>query len=253
VRTRVSFAVGVVAGAVLLLSSHRARAQVVPAPGRVTAPGPAGRREAPGPPPLTRGFDRSRIGIGYRATFVRDPTFDTFARNGLLSQLSLEGTYAFVSAGRFAVATGLTWDFGSLRGLFDDYDVSLQVHRFTVPVEARVSLTPWLYGFGRAAPGFALHQARVNNLGAPLQGGPWAPAVDVSGGVAILLAPRSAERTDVARVWLTPEVGYGFAGERSLGPLQSRRGPVLDGGAPANLGALAVRGPFVRATVGLTF
>jgi len=257
-------ALGFIAG-LLALSPHAARAQWPPAP--ITPPPlllptsgppvivvpvePSGPLPEPTQLAVARGFDRARIGVGYRASFVRDPSFDAFSRSGLMSQLSLDATYAFVSVGRFALASGVAWDFGSLQGLFDGFDVSLQVHRFTVPIEARYVLTPWLYGFGRVAPGAALYRARVTELGAPLEGGPWVPAADFSGGFSILLGPHGVERPGVARVWLTPEVGYGLAGDYSI-DLESRRGPIVDASVPNTLGALSVRGPFVRASIGMT-
>ena len=265
-RTTSKVALGLVAGAVLVLGPHVARAQnVVPVvppplvPSAASAPAPlspVGTEPSPivpqpPPPAATRGFDRARLAVGYRGTFVSDPAIDAFSSSGLMSQLSLDATYAFVSIGRFALAAGVLWDFGSLAGNFNGSDVSLQVNRFTAPIELRFALTPWLYGFGRAAPGAALYNATVESNAAPLQGGPWVAAADFSGGVSVLLAPHNVDRSNVARVWLTPEVGYGLAGERTI-DLDARSAAIVDATAPTTLGALSVRGVFFRAALALT-
>lgn len=201
---------------------------------------------------MRQSVGRARVGIGYRGSVVPDPTFDAVAGSGLLSQLSLEATYAVVAGDRAALALGVAWDFGLRDGSFDGLDLTLQVHRLTVPVEARYLLTPWLYGFGRVSPGAVFYYATITDRGAPLEGGPWGFAMDVSGGVSVLLFPHGSVDRRVARVWLTPEGGYGWAAEREI-DLKGRGAPAVVAGAPETLGALNVRGAFFRVQIGLTF
>lgn len=195
---------------------------------------------------------RVRLGVGYRASYVTDPTFDQFARSGFMPQLSLEATYAAVTGRHASFATGIGWDFGSNSGLFDGFDMRLNVHRFTVPLEVRWHLTPAIRLFGRVAPGAALYSVSVTDVAAPLEGGPWALAVDGSAGASFLLFPHGSRDPTSARVWLTPEVGYGWTEEQTVA-LEARRTPVLEPTAPSNIGDLTVRGAFVRVALGLAF
>jgi hypothetical protein len=264
ITSKVALALGLLAGGVLVLASPPARAQpveplpIAPPPLVPPAASPpvltAGTEPTPAPPPpppQTRGFDRARVAAGYRANFVSDPAIDSYSSSGLMSQLSLDASYAVLAVGRVAIAAGVAWDFGSLAGNFNDSEVFLQVNRFTAPIELRFAITPWLYGFGRAAPGAAHYHATLENNAAPLAGGPWVAAADFSGGVSLLVAPHSADRPNVARVWITPEVGYGLAGDRTIN-LEARNQPIVDAEAPRTLGALSVQGVFFRAAIGLT-
>ena len=208
---------------------------------------------APAPTPPSAPAGNARLALGYRHGIIADRGFDRFAMDDRLSQLSLETSYAALNGKAGAVAAGLAWDFGSRGTTTNDLHASIVVHRITVPLEGRVYLAPWAYGFGRFAPGLAAYQARVTSAATPLAGAAWVAAADASVGVSLLLGPHGEQRSTVARVWLTPEVGYGWAQASGIG-LSGERGPAILASPrpPERLSEVAVRGAFFRAQIGFT-
>lgn len=207
------------------------------------------------PPPRAPIAERFRVSGGLRMAYVHTHGFDTFADTNALPQLSIDGTYAFYNSGRFALAAGLGWDAGGrssdLRGLKS----SLTVHRFMVPVEARMTVLPWLWAFGKLAPGVALALADIEDPSAPrsLGASGWAFAADVSAGASFVLGKRPTDKRSV-RVLLTPELGYAVT---TAAPLHASPGrsddELLGSDADTSLRSVALSGLFWRATVGLTF
>jgi hypothetical protein len=203
--------------------------------------------EVPRPPPV----GDVRLGVGYRHGLISDPTFDTFARDDRLSQLSLDVTYAPVNTRQGAVAVGVAWDFGSRSAITNELPARIDVHRFTVPLEGRLYLSSWAYVFGRVAAGTATYQYRITDPAVPLSGSPWVYAADFSAGASVLLWPHGELEQRVARAWLTPEIGYGWTSATDIA-LDSRRGPIVVATAPERLPELALRGAFFRVQLGLT-
>lgn len=214
---------------------------LVPAP-----PEPSPARAPPSAP-----AGDARLAIGYRQAIIAHHGFDTFAMDDRLSQLSVETSYAPFNGPAGAAAAGIAWDFGSRATTTGGLQAGIVVHRITVPLEGRLYLSSWAYGFGRVAPGVALYQGRLNAPATPLTGSSVVPAVDASAGVSFLLGPHGPQRGDAARVWLTPEIGYGWSQASAIG-LTGERGPALLAPAPERLPEVAIRGPFFRAQIGFT-
>jgi hypothetical protein len=199
--------------------------------------------------------DRFRLSAGLRIAYVHTHGFDTFADTNTLPQLSIDGTYAFYNSGRLALAAGLGWDVGGrgsdLRGL----DTSLTAHRFLVPLEARVTVLPWLWAFGKVAPGAALVLTDIEDPSAPrsLGSAGWAFAGDVSAGASFVIGKRAPGKHRV-RVLLTPEIGYSIT---TAAPVHASPGrnedELLGSDADTNLRSVALSGLFWRATLGVTF
>lgn len=184
---------------------------VSPAP----APAPAGPALLMMPAPYAEGpaaaspatprYDYFRFGLGFRIGLVGDPAFDTFASNDVLAQVSLEGTYAFYTKGKLAVAAGLAWDNGARSSGARGLKTRLTVNRLAVPVEARWYFAPWFDGFVKVAPGAASYIVRVEDpsSSASLGDAPWALAADLSAGATLRLAGSSDHSARRTRLWLT--------------------------------------------------
>lgn len=214
---------------------------------------PAASTRTEGPPR----YDFVRIATGVRIGYVDDPAFDTFSKNDVLPQFSLEGTITLLTAGKLSLAVGGAWDVGGrgngLRGL----DASITAHRFTAPIEGRYHVAPWIYGFARVAPGASLLYTRVDepSAAAKLKDTSWAFAGDLSAGASFLVGPRrDMDRRTTPRFWITPEIGYAFATSTGLRPKPSRdESDVLGSDAGTNLGSIALAGLFWRASMAVTF
>jgi hypothetical protein len=228
-----------------------ARAPIAEAPA-ADATREAAEDRAPGPPR----YDYLRVGLGFRIGYIDDRAFDTFADNDVLGQLSLDASYAFFTRGKLAISGGAAWDVGSRSAGVRGLTTHLTVHRLTVPIEARWYFTPWFAVFGKVAPGVAAFNARVEDPSSPasLEHAPWVFAGDLSAGATFRLAGTNDHAARAARLWVTPELGYGLTSSRGVSPSPNRdAADVLGADERARLGSLAVNGLFWRASVGLTF
>lgn len=201
-------------------------------------------------------YDVVRIGAGVRVGYVGSAGFSQFSKNDVLTQFSLEGTYALLVSGKFALAVGGAWDIGGREATTRGTQSSLTVHRLTAPIEARYHSTPWFYGFGRVAPGAAAFSGSISDSSAPakLTDTAWAFATDVSVGVS--LHPGANREADLrrARLWITPEFGYSFTTEATLRPSPDRdSADVLGQDQRIALGSIDARGVFWRVSGGVTF
>jgi hypothetical protein len=210
--------------------------------------------EAP-PPAPSAPMEAFRVSGGVKVGYVSTRGFDTFADSNTLPQFSIDGTYMFWSRGRLGLAAGLGYDVGnrgdSLRGL----DTSLTTHKFLVPLEARAFVTPWLWGFGKVAPGAALLVASINDPSSPhkLAGSGWAFATDLSAGATFVIGPRREDKR-TPRFLVTPEIGYSLTTAASLGPNPGRdENELLGADANTNVQPVALSGFFWRTTVGVAF
>lgn len=229
-------------------------APLPPAPLYSPPPSPAdadaGRAE--GPPRN----DFVRLGAGVRIGYVDDPGLDTFSKNDVLPQFSLDATITLLSGKKMSLASGVAWDVGGrsngLRGL----DASLTVHRLTVPIEGRYHVARGLYAFGRLAPGAAALMASVNDKSssANLKETSWVFAGDLSVGASVLLGSRRDLDQRAPRLWITPEVGWSLTTAADLRPSPSRdQEDVLGRDVGTNLGSVAMNGFFWRASIATTF
>jgi hypothetical protein len=80
----------------------------------------------------------------------------------------------------------------------------------------------------------------------------WMLAGDLSAGASLLLGPHGRTKESIARIWFTPEVGYGWMAPVSLGfsPVDS---PLVVSSSRVVVEELALRGPFIRAQLAATF
>lgn len=199
--------------------------------------------------------DGLKITGGVRVGYLPARGFDTFASNDVLASFALEGTYAFWSSGRLALGAGLGWDVGGRSSELRGLDANLTVHRFTVPLEARVNVLPWLWGVGRVAPGAALLLTSVEDGSSPgeLSDSAWAFAADASVGPAFVLG-RTPPGKRTARFVLLPEIGYSVStsARPRLGPGRDEEDQ-LGTDSRASLRPLALSGLFWRVGLGVTF
>lgn len=226
------------------------------APPPALAPAPAPEEAAPRVASTTPRYDYLRLGLGFRIGYINDPGFDTFASGDVLAQMSLEGSYAFYTKGKVALAAGVAWDIGSRASGARGLDARLTVHRLTVPIEARYYVTPWLNGFVKVAPGTAAYFARIKDpsSGAQLEDAPWVFATDLSAGATVRLAGSSDHGVRRARLWLTGEGGYGLTGGVALRPRPSRdEADILGSDESTRLGPLAVNGGFWRMGLAVSY
>jgi hypothetical protein len=228
--------------------------------GRVTyemsappSPEEATERDAEGDPRPT--FDPWKLSAGLRVGYIRTRGFDSFADDNALPQFSLEGTYAFLRSDRIALAVGLGWDVGGRTGALRQLDTNLGVHRFSVPIEGRLAVLPWLWATGKVSPGASLMLASVQDPSAPadLEGSAWALSADASVGAAFVLGPKTAA-SRAPRFVFGPEIGYAIATRPTLRVQPDRdEDDVLGADGSTTLTRLALSGVFWRLSAGATF
>jgi hypothetical protein len=197
----------------------------------------------------------TRIELGTRMSHVNDDGLDAFSKKDAFWQMALGMSRTMLVSGKFSFAPGFQWVYGSsveqMRGL----PAGLHDHRLTIPLEARWHMLPELFFFGRFAPGASYTRARVEDgsAAAPLVASRWQPIFDASAGVSWLAGPTDHPRSNTVRFWVTAEGGYayspGFA--MSLSPDLKDDDPRRVGSL--ELRELALRGPFARLGVGLSF
>jgi hypothetical protein len=196
-----------------------------------------------------------RVSGGFKIGYVGSRGFDTYADTDTLPQFSIDATYMLWSTGRLGLAAGVGWDAGgrdeSLRGLKTNF----AMHRFLVPLEARVAMTEWVWAFGKVAPGAALALGKIQDPSAPsaLSSSGWAFATDLSAGATFAIGSRRADRHSV-RFIMTPEIGYSITTAASMNANPGRDADDLLGAdADTHLRPVALSGFFWRATVGLAW
>jgi hypothetical protein len=252
---------------------HEARPAEAPAteplpPAPVAAPAEASpARRAPAPTTATPKeeaqpegpprYDLIRINVGARVGYIRDAGFDPFASNDVLSQFSIDGTVPVLHRGKLVLAAGLGWDVGGRSDKVRGFDSSLTAHRVSVPIEARWHFKPWLYGFGKIAPGAVAMLAEIKDGSSTgsLSASPWAFSGDASLGASLLMGPRAhLDRRGAVRFWLTPEIGYSVTTKASFAPNPGREDKdILGSDENTKLHSLALSGMFWRASIATTF
>lgn len=228
-----------------------------PAPASASASASAYPYDADAPMRLRKPrVDRFRFSLGGRGGLVDDPGFDAFAKNDVLGQLSLSGSYTLFARGKLAVSVGGAWDVGSRTSGARGLETKLTVQRLTAPIEGRFLVKPWLHVFAKVAPGAEAFHARVSDPSAPktLEDVSWVFATDLSAGASLLMFPYGGYERQRARFWLTPEIGYGVTTRGSLRPIADRDdADVLGADARTRLGSLATTGLFWRVAVAVSF
>ncbi len=191
--------------------------------------------------------------LGARSTLLKDPGFDPFASDDLLTQVSVGVARTVWTDGAVSFAPGVIWDYGQRDGTARGQSTSLSVHRLAVALEGRYHFLPWAYGLVRLTPG-ALHQSiELADAMAPYVASHWAFAFDASAGAAFLLGPERDGSGPGPHWWVAAEGGYSYAGSTAL-----RLHSDLAEGDPRrtgdlDLGTLALRGGFVRIYGSVTY
>jgi hypothetical protein len=236
----------------------------LPADAPPAAPAPAAATPVPAPaeiqpdravtqPPR---YDVVRINAGLRVGYIPTSGFDAFADSDALTQFSVDATYPVLHQDRFVLGVGLGWDIGSRSDRVRGFDSSLTAHRLTVPIEGRWHFTPWLFGFGKLAPGAAAMLASLTDPSSPttLKTTSWAFAADASVGASFLLGPRKDTGKRTPHFWVTPELGYSFTTDAPMNLSTGRADKDLLGSDEnVRLASVALSGFFWRATIGTTF
>jgi len=226
----------------------------------VFAPSIAAAQNADEAPPVTRHTDTRvkfwSIDTGVRSMFVKDGAYDPYSTNDVFTQWSAGFARTTYIHNQFSFAPGFRWDFGSSTASARGAEANVLAHRLTIPLELRMHVEPWFYVFTRAAPGALFQRARVYDpsLGEPMVDSRWVPAGDISVGASLLAINSNADpRSHAPRFWITPEVGYAWAGRSEPG-----LSPKTDESDPRQFGTLsmtgvALRGVFFRANITTTF
>ena len=153
--------------------------------------------------------------------------------------------------GPLAVAAGAAFDTGSSEAAARSAQAHLDLHRLSAVFELRYQVLPRFYAFGRLAPGVLWGTAAVRDPVpvVPLETHFRAVSADASVGV----AGRITEARAQFGFWLVADGGYGWTPSQalSLGPsfaaADSNKAGTLD------LGGLAARGVFGRASMAITY
>jgi hypothetical protein len=208
--------------------------------------------------PVSREMHRPdpwRLAAGARALHVSDPSLDPFAERDALGFFSVEGTKALAMSRHFAFAFGAAWDVGGSSATARGSQTSLTVHRLAVPLELRWHPTHWIYGFGRLAPGATSIAATVNDPASntPLKSSAWVFSSDLTAGASLLLGPYRNPEKRLARVWLTPEVGYAWSTEGAMKFSPDNDDENARPVGSTTLGSLALRGLTYRVSLAMTF
>ena len=185
-----------------------------------------------------------RVELGYRGAFVTQYGYSMFSTQDYFSQMSLVASKTLFVWGGYSFAPGIAWDYGAASATDRTWDTaSLDVHRFSIPLEGRAHVGTWGYAFVRAAPGVAFEEAEVteSTSSVDLKKTQWLFATDVSAGFAarpllkrgpgLLFSP-----------WLQADVGYGWIVSQRLNLTQNSPAPSVG----ADFGTLAMQGAFFR-------
>lgn len=192
--------------------------------------------------------------VGYRGTFVDSPGYAPFSSNDYFPQFTLGASRVVGWRGRFALAAGLSWDFGESDATARGANTGLTVDRFTVPLTMRYELWRWLHVFVTVAPGVTYANAHVDESSAPapLVKTSWMPSGDASAGARWAFATTRVGPFPVV-FWLTAEGGYAWTAsmELAMSPDLSSHDPRQT--ATTDLGSLAMNGGFGRMALSVSF
>ncbi len=221
---------------------------VVPAPA-TPLPAPAEPPPPrPSPPPLDQlGSYQTHtwISAGARTTFVKDAGFDPFAETDALTTFDVSLGRTLLARRQLSLAAAFDYQVGGRSASARLDATSLSSHRLTLAPEIRFHLWPRLFLLVRPAFGADRVKASINesSTGAELVEKSWAPAIDLTAGVAAALYGKVSGDRPSFRLWLTADGGYGWTGQVDLTmtPASGQTAPARL--APLELGELNLRGP----------
>jgi hypothetical protein len=208
-------------------------------------------------------FDRGevmwRFELGYRGSFITSPGYNAFATQDYIPQLSMTASRTLLARGRYSLASGIGWDYGSSSATARGDASSLTMHRLDVPLEGRFHLGRWGYAFLRLAPGVAVVSTQIEDFSASSMGtagqaltkSRWLFAADASAGYAWLLWSGVPNSEVGPRLWIQTDGGYGWVAEERLSLAPSVADDQRTAGI--DLGPLAMRGGFFRIAAALSY
>lgn len=225
-------------------------APVTLAPPAAAPPPEAAAPPAPRParPPLDQlGSYQTHtwIGVGIRTSFVKDAGFDPFADTDALTTFDVSLGHTLFAQRQLSLAAAFDYQIGgrSAAARFDATDLSSQ--RLTLAPEVRFHVLPRLFAFARPAVGADRVKASIeeSSTGAELVETAWAPAFDLTAGVAAQLYGKVSGDRPSFRLWLTADGGYGWTGkiDLTMSPASGQSAPARL--APLDFGELNLRGP----------
>ncbi len=225
------------------------------------APEPADASPSDEPEPfddgtLGRHQQHLLLGIGVRTTFVSDAGFDPFSETDALPQVTLDAGAVLWTNEEVSLAGLAGWDYGGSSSTARGAKTSLDVHRWWLAAEVRYHLLRRLYGFGRVAPALLESSASLKDGAANVErkADAWVFGADVSLGAAYEIAGQRNGAVRSPRGWLGIEGGYSWAASSVLVlDVDADDDTAPSRTASLDLGELALRGPFVRANLALTF
>lgn len=227
---------------------------VILAARELPAAAPAAERPDPHPDDGLMGTHQNHwfASIGYRIAFVGNSGLDPFSENDSVPQVSLSAGRTLLTSGNWSLAALALWDWGSLESTARGAKSELTLNRITLGAEGRYHFFRRLYVFGRLAPGALSQSATLRDAvtGGEQTSASWVFAGDVSAGANFEFAGENRGESKRPRAWVGFDGGYGFATPSNLTfkPADEAAAPVRT--QPQNFGELAVRGGFVRITLG---
>jgi hypothetical protein len=206
------------------------------------------------------------VRLGFRSDLVRSAGLDAFSGKDNIPQSALSVSRRFGPSESFGLALGLEWDHGRTDAISRGADASLVTDRLSVTIEGSVPIRHRLAGFVRVAPGFLHQNASLADRSAPgdpfgsvgsgdgiLRAEAWVPAADVSAGLDLRLGELDRLGTPLLAFRLTGEGGYGYARAQQLALTPNVATQPGRTDEPLRLGDLALRGPFLRIQLGVSF
>jgi hypothetical protein len=189
------------------------------------------------------------LALGARVGFIGNEGLDPFSTTDALSQVAIQGGRTLFTDGDVSLALLLEWNYGARTATARGLATDLEVHRISLGAEGRYHLLRRLYGYARLAPGVLHQYAKV----AELDTARVAFSADASAGAAVEVFGPKAGMTNRARCWLSFGGGYGFGSETKLTLSPSDGSSTPERTAALSLEPLSLGGPFVVATVSVTY
>jgi len=189
--------------------------------------------------------------LGMRTSLLRDPGYDPFSTNDISTQVSVSVSRAFGVGLGFQPALGLVWDAGESQAFARSVEASLTLQRLAVALEGRFIPAPGVYVMARLAPGVLRAAASLADASAPapLEIRYVTASLDAGAGAGVRLTPAASP----VGFWLVADGGYGWTSAHDLTLRPSLPSTDVDKAGVTPLGSLAVRGPFLRFSLALSY
>jgi len=195
------------------------------------------------------------IGAGVRTNFIADESFDPFAENDALAQVSLHAGAVLMTSGALSFVALAGWDYGQAQSKARGATTELDLHRFWLGAETRYHVLRRFYGYGRLAPALLLSEASLRDdvAQADRDVDSLLFGADVTLGLAYELFGKNSGGSSSARGWLSLGGGYAFVTSSDLLLEVDEGGSAPIRTAALDLGELALSAPFMRVDFAVSF